>query len=79
MCSLKIHRIKRNLYTHDNLLSASEITLCGILRRYCSVEGFGFNSHPRGTAEACNGGKLDESQVTYRIPLAKPEKGEWCQ
>jgi hypothetical protein len=26
-------------------VSASEVTLCSILRRYCSVEGFGFNSH----------------------------------
>jgi len=50
-------------------VSASEVTLFSILRRYCIVEGFGFNSHLPGTAEACNGGRLDESQVTYRVPL----------
>jgi hypothetical protein len=60
---------KISFYTHDNLLSASEVTLCSILRRYYSVEGFGFNSHLQGTAEVCNGDKLDESQVTYRVLL----------
>ena len=35
------------------------VTLSSLLRRDEIVEGDGFNSHPRGTAEACNGGKLD--------------------
>ena len=49
-------------------MSAGEVTLFSILRRSCTVEGFGFNSHLPGTAEVCKGDKLDESQVTYRVP-----------
>ena len=59
-------------------MSASEVTLFSILRRYCIVEGFGFNSHLPGTAEACKGGRLDESQVTYRVPLELVTRVNGC-
>ena len=56
-----------------------KVTLSRFLRRTETVEGNGFNSHPRGTAEVCNGDYTGQVfQVTYRVPLELVTRVNGC-
>ena len=58
-------------------MSASEVTLFSILRRYCIVKGFGFKSQHL-VVLVLKVDKLDGSQVTYPDPAGFISRENGC-